>query len=276
MDLAALIEHPERMDRETLYELRSILAQYPYYQPARLLLLQNLFLLHDPTFDEELQRAAIYITDRRKLFQLVEGIHYQILRGKEQEVRGKEHGAVSKDSRLSPQTPSLEGRAGERLPRPSTLDLINNFLDSIPADYQEEKPKKRKPSPADATIDYVSYLLDIEEQEKNEKKDDVPQLKGQSLIDDFIYNEGGNFNLKEEPEFLPDLDAEGEQDAENDEGYFTETLARIYIKQGRYSKALEIIQRLNLVYPKKSRYFADQIRFLEKLIENNNKKQIKK
>ena len=269
MDLAALIEHPERMDRETLYELRSILAQYPYYQPARLLLLQNLFLLHDPTFDEELQRAAIYITDRRKLFQLVEGIHYQIL-------RGKEHGAVSKDSRLSPQTPSLEGRAGERLPSPSTLDLINNFLDSIPADYQEEKPKKRKPSPADATIDYVSYLLDIEEQEKNEKKDDVPQLKGQSLIDDFIYNEGGNFNLKEEPEFLPDLDAEGEQDAENDEGYFTETLARIYIKQGRYSKALEIIQRLNLVYPKKSRYFADQIRFLEKLIENNNKKQIKK
>ena len=58
MDLAALIEHPERMDRETLYELRSILAQYPYYQPARLLLLQNLFLLHDPTFDEELQRAT--------------------------------------------------------------------------------------------------------------------------------------------------------------------------------------------------------------------------
>ena len=57
-----------------------------------------------------------------------------------------------------------------------------------------------------------------------------------------------------------------------DTGYFTETLARIYIKQGRYSKALEIIRRLNLVYPKKNRYFADQIRFLEKLIINNNKK----
>ncbi|MFC2457437.1 MAG: tetratricopeptide repeat protein, partial [Prevotella intermedia] len=40
----------------------------------------------------------------------------------------------------------------------------------------------------------------------------------------------------------------------------------------RYSKALEIIQRLNLLYPKKNRYFADQIRFLEKLIINNNKK----
>jgi len=57
-----------------------------------------------------------------------------------------------------------------------------------------------------------------------------------------------------------------------DEGYFTETLARIYIKQGRYSKALEIIRRLSLVYPKKNAYFADQIRFLEKLIINSKQK----
>ena len=59
---------------------------------------------------------------------------------------------------------------------------------------------------------------------------------------------------------------------DSDEGYFTETLAKIYIKQGRYSKALEIIQRLNLNYPKKSAYFADQIRFLKKLIINEKGK----
>ena len=52
------------------------------------------------------------------------------------------------------------------------------------------------------------------------------------------------------------------------EVYFTETLARIYIKQCKYDKAIEIIRRLSLNYPKKSRYFADQIRFLEKLILN--------
>ena len=48
------------MDKETLYDLRSLLALYPYYQPARLLLLQNLYLLHDPSFDEELRRSAVY------------------------------------------------------------------------------------------------------------------------------------------------------------------------------------------------------------------------
>ena len=49
MDIANLINHPENLNKETLYDLRSMLALYPYYQPARILLLQNLFLLHDPT-----------------------------------------------------------------------------------------------------------------------------------------------------------------------------------------------------------------------------------
>lgn len=59
---------------------------------------------------------------------------------------------------------------------------------------------------------------------------------------------------------------------ELDEGLFTETLARIYIKQGRYDKALRIIRTISLNYPEKNLYFADQIRFLEKLIINDKNK----
>lgn len=59
---------------------------------------------------------------------------------------------------------------------------------------------------------------------------------------------------------------------ELDEGLFTETLARIYIKQGRYDKALRIIKTISLNYPEKNLYFADQIRFLEKLIINDKNK----
>ena len=78
MDLKELINHPERMDRDTLFELRSLLALYPYFQTARLLMLQNLYLLHDTSFDEELRRAAIYITDRKVLFNMIEAAHYQL------------------------------------------------------------------------------------------------------------------------------------------------------------------------------------------------------
>ena len=45
MDLIELTKHPERMDRDTLYELRSQVALYPYHQTLRLLMLQNLYLL---------------------------------------------------------------------------------------------------------------------------------------------------------------------------------------------------------------------------------------
>ena len=150
------------------------------------------------------------------------------------------------------------------------MALIDSFLDTIPPDDKPDNAApRRRPTPADATIDYVSYLLETENDEPETTR--TPQMKGQSLIDNFINNEQGAFQLKEQPEYLPDLDNQNADDEHQPE-YFTETLARIYIKQGRYSKALEIIKRLNLLYPKKNRYFADQIRFLEKLIINNNKK----
>ena len=253
MEIAELINHPERLDRDTLYELRSLLALYPYFQTARLLLLQNLYLLHDPSFDEELRRAAIYITDRKVIFQMIEAGHYQLI-----------------PQRKPTTTPRNDNGQQNR-----TLTLIDSFLDSIPKDEpnNKEADNKRKPTPADAAVDYVAYLLESESEEERRQASEMPQLIGHSLIDSFIENDKGKIVLNENPTLKPDIKESSEEgDEQPEEGYFTETLARIYIKQGRYSKALEIIRRLSLQYPKKNAYFADQIRFLEKLIINNNTK----
>ena len=43
---------------------------------------------------------------------------------------------------------------------------------------------------------------------------------------------------------------------------YTETLANICLKQGRYERAAEILTYLHLNNPKKSAYFADKIRFI--------------
>ena len=138
MELTEYINHPERLDRDSLYELRSMLALYPYFQTVRLLLLQNLYLLHDPTFDEELRRAAIHITDRRIIFQLVEAAHYKVLGAQQAEQQPEVH------------------EQGNR-----TISLIENFLESIPKDEDHDAQKpRRKPTPADAAVDYVAYLLE--------------------------------------------------------------------------------------------------------------------
>ncbi len=264
MDIAELINHTERLDRESLYELRSMLAVYPYFQTARLLMLKNLYLLHDPTFDEELRRAAVYITDRSVIFQMIEATHYRVApvakERKEASANGKGTSTKQKENR--------------------TISLIDNFLDTIPKEEPTEElkreSKKRRPTPADAAVDYVAYLMELESEEDEPSKDDAPQMKGQNLIDDFINSGQGKIVLNENPQFVPQLDdisgGSADDGKDGEESYFTETLARIYIKQERYSKALEIIRRLSLNYPKKNAYFADQIRFLEKLIINNNKK----
>ena len=192
------------MDRDTLYELRSLLALYPYFQTARLLMLQNLYLLHDPTFDQELRRAAIYITDRRVLFQMIEAAHYRL---RTPEVKAQK-------------TENAEERENR------TLSLIDNFLGSIPKDEDgenQDKPK-RKPTPADAAVDYVAYVLESETNE--DASGDVPQLIGQELIDTFINNDKGKIVLNETPALVPEV-AKGssEEVKESEESYFTETLA---------------------------------------------------
>ncbi len=121
-----------------------------------------------------------------------------------------------------------------------TQTLIESFLDQMP-----EQPQPRKQHPVDASVDYMAYLL---------------QQPDAEVMPD------ATVEIEDEEEELTTV-TQQEQEPINDP-YFTETLAHIYIKQGKYSKAIEIIRRLSLNYPKKNRYFADQIRFLEKLIIN--------
>lgn len=280
------------MNRETLYDLRALLALYPYYQTARLLMLQNLYLLHDPSFDEELRRAAIYISDRKVIFQMVEAAHYQ----------------------LKSQNSNRSEAAGGKPKSDRTSSLIDHFLHSIPTEAEErekEPEEKRKPTPADAAVDYVAYLMETETATEQEQPS-----RTIALIDDFI--EEGGFKLHKDKEENEEEDAQeapsasdsgiasGNANASGNTvasdradasdtsdgadvnanagakpadaadadsgGVFTETLARIYIKQGKYERAYQIIDRLYKQHPQKSAFYVDQLRFLEKLMLNEKKR----
>ena len=288
------IQHPEALNRDTLYELRTLVARYPYFQSLRLLYLKNLYVLHDINFGAELRKAVLYVSDRRVLFYLIEGDRYAL----------HPHTSVHIAEKDMEKEPSID----------RTLSLIDAFLATVPEEHFQT-------TELDYAMDYTSYL--VQDEEETEGTDtsssvpaEVPKLRGQDLIDGFIRQseteEGISLKLPKEEKVLPlpltendmeeeetvvasdetiqlaEVKAEQEEEMENeetdgettsksvpddlDDSCFTETLAKIYIKQHRYDKALEIIKKLSLNYPKKNAYFADQIRFLEKLIINAKSK----
>ena len=123
-------------------------------------------------------------------------------------------------------------------------------------------------------MDYVSAYLETPSAAGESVADKTICSKTEQLLDTFLASD------YRKPAVAPVSDPEQENvsldDADDDtepldDTYFTETLARIYLKQHRYNKALEIIRSLYLNFPNKSIYFADQIRYLEKLVRINQK-----
>jgi hypothetical protein len=59
------------MDRESLAKLQQIRDQYPYFTTARLLLIRNLYLLNDASYQHEVELTAPHVADRRVLYELI-------------------------------------------------------------------------------------------------------------------------------------------------------------------------------------------------------------
>ena len=130
----------------------------------------------------------------------------------------------------------------------------------LPAASAPTQEPAQAPAPAAPVASSVYELPDLVEEE-------VKPFKQQDLIDRFIAK-NPKIQLNETKfEYEEPLAA---QDETLSESIFTESLAKIYIKQGQYVKALHIFEKLNLKYPEKSTYFADQIRFLTKIIQTNS------
>ena len=231
-NLSEYISHPEKLNRDTLYELRLIVRKYPYFDVARLLMLKNLYLLHDIDFGKEMRKAAIHLKSRWPIFELMAG-----------------YGTM----------PTTE-EAPADIPVDRTMALIDAFLETIPTDHLSLAAEGA------AAVDYASAYL----KNNTSNEQEIPELRGQQLIDDFLAGDNERISLN----LSAPAESEKEEQPENNSSetsFFTETLANIYIKQGKYSKALEIIKRLYLEFPNKNRYFADQIRFLEIIIKHTKK-----
>ena len=99
-------------------------------------------------------------------------------------------------------------------------------------------------------LDWFDIINDNEQQV--EKKFD--------LIDQFIKN-SPKIQFSQEKKSEPEIKI----DAKIKDELITETLAKIYVTQKKFNKAIKAYEILSLKYPKKSSFFADQIIDIKKL-----------
>jgi hypothetical protein len=122
--------------------------------------------------------------------------------------------------------------------------------DFIPLAEPEPQPAEPVPEPE------ILQEVDFKSLNKKSQAD---------LIDKFI-SASPRIEPKREKTDQPVEDL-SQQYTEPKEGFVTETLARIYINQGYYSKAIDIYEKLCLKFPEKSGYFATQIEKIKAIIK---------
>ncbi|MBE9509651.1 MAG: hypothetical protein IMY71_02135 [Bacteroidetes bacterium] len=110
-------------------------------------------------------------------------------------------------------------------------------------------------------------LLELEEENIQENLQDTPdkKVKNDELINKFIMNSPHILPQKTDAPDEEQTDISESSGREN-EWFITETLAKIYINQGYYSKAIFAYEKLSLKFPEKSSYFTTQIEKIKKLI----------
>lgn len=232
--------------------LRKCVKKYPHFTLAAVLLLRHQEAALEPDEIVELKNAvALSASDKRTLAFAAYGDDW---------------------AKFYPE-------AERAMPMP-TFDVIDTFLraygNSSPEDVELLEKMIFNPTP-----DYAEILA-REEQENLPSDDDFDADSQDARINAFIRSK---HPATHRPELLPIDEMPQSPDTESapvskpdhsDDSLLSESLAKIFIKQRRYEKAFEIISQLNLKFPKKSAYFADQLRFLQILITNHRRLNDKK
>ena len=269
-EIINLITQRQPLTDETLSKLQNLTEKYPYFSAAQVLFTLNLKSRDDSRWDASLLKSACYIGDRQQLFYLIETLP-----------------AAEEPSELAP---------SDDAPAPSDYAPVQPDDAPVQPDYAPVPPDDAPVQPDDAPVpsddapvpsdDAPVQPDDVPKQDshtvaKPDTEKSAPPVDQAAVIDSFLSRQPGNqptelvyavVHADYAEKFLMDAeDLEDDAQTADTEEFLTETLAKIYIKQKKYEQALKIIRQLNLDNPEKSCYFADQIRFLEKLINNSKK-----
>ncbi len=293
-DFTYLIQNPENITKEQTSAMTSIIAKYPYFQPARALYLKGLKNNTSFKYNQELKTTAAYTTDRSILFDYITSEEFNQNEISLQIKQNSEHlknlivndvddisidRSITIDDALKQHIKDTEGVLDPNLFKPTKENISEESI--IEVDTYNIKPtpeetlnigkplefEKNETHSFSEWLKITSFkpILRTEDEKENTKAKETPIQSKLEIIDKFLST---NQKIKPVSDTRPKPKLISTVDLPQD-GLMTETLARIYLEQKNYNKAIQSYKILSLKYPEKSGFFADQIKAVKELQQNN-------
>ena len=308
-DFTSLLQNPQQINPQKTEALSSIIQEYPYFQSAKALYLKGLKQQESTDYNQALKITAAYTSDRSILFDFITSdvfiqneiskiIKQNTVYLNEIDVNADDisvNKSLQVDDHLKQQIKETSGVLDPELfqPKdPSEVKTINFKLDESDVIAPATDDTKTQEISAEDILNLgkplqfdkrethsfnewlkltrlkpikraeESYTSISEESVSNQTSN---KLKQSEIIDKFI---------AENPKIPPVRSSTSKENLAKartiqPEALMTETLARIYLEQKNYKKAIQSYKILSLKYPEKSSFFADQIKAIEQLQEYN-------
>ncbi|MER3375358.1 MAG: hypothetical protein RIM83_12035 [Allomuricauda sp.] len=276
-------------------ELEDIIEEYPYFQAARALHLKGLKNLDSYKYNNALKVAAAHTADRDVLFDYITSQEFvqnniaDTIAGRRSKL--EDQNAISEEIEPSENVNAMLVEA-EEVALPQNIQdaeqILNPalFKSKTPEKVEEEEEKKEEPSKVQkettpetdlqlgkpipftkkekhSFTEWLQLTSKTVEQEEPEEDvmEELEKKKKFELLDKFIEN---NPKIVPVEKSTPKVNIKDSNKFDNNE-LMTETLAKVYLEQKKYKKAIQAFKILSLKYPEKSGFFADQIRAVKKL-----------
>jgi len=252
-DFTYLLKEPCSISPTQTKEMEGIIQMYPYFQVAHLLRLKGLKKQHSFNYNKALKTTAARTTNRTVLFDFITADTLDVER---------------QDLKYQKVIQELEIVDAEVIERPSIAVKDKPLVKTKPVlkSLQIGEPLDFDKSEIHSFNEWLQLTAfkPIERVVEAEEIIDTDKSKNFELIDQFIATK---------PKIKPadtsnTIDIASHSILEN-ESLMTETLARVYLEQKKYDKAIKAFHILSLKYPEKSGFFADRIKAVKFLQQNN-------
>ena len=272
--LIGYMTRPERLKGEAVKEVEQLVADYPYFAIGQALLTVAYQNTDDYKYSGQLKRTAALMPNRDKLrlFTLIARHRFEsepeipVLPDEfphEEETTPTDN-VFSNIEPIETQEEQNTGIIREKVFIIPEIDLSGS-QEELSAEMALLDEKRKSLDELKAIIANRLKELEAEKQRKETEQPKPKKLSRKELIDKFILENPTITRPK--AEFYNPISV-AQNSIIDQENIVSETLAKIYEKQGYIEKAISIYEKLGLKYPKKSRYFAAQIERLKESKES--------